>query len=181
MSAKFAEHAVVPDVIDQAPAAVAEVSWSSGVKCELGNVLTPTAVKDVPTVTWPAEDGAFYTVIMTDPDAPSRQNPKAREWRHWLVVNVRGNDISKGLLVAPYVGSGPPKDTGLHRYCFLVYKQPGEIQYQDPILKRDFNGRASTKARDVAAKYNLGDPVAGNFFQAEWDDYVPQLMKELSS
>lgn len=42
-------------------------------------------------------------------------------------------------------------------------------------------GRGGTKARDFIAKYNLGDPIAGNFFQAEWDDYVPKLYEKLGA
>lgn len=42
--AKFTEHGVVPDVLSVAPSSVAEVTWPSGVKAELGNVLTPTQV-----------------------------------------------------------------------------------------------------------------------------------------
>ena len=30
---------------------------------------------------------------MMDPDAPSRQNPKAAQWLHWLVVNVSGDEF----------------------------------------------------------------------------------------
>ena len=26
-----------------------------------------------------------YTMVMTDPDAPSRQDPKMGQWRHWVV------------------------------------------------------------------------------------------------
>ena len=36
------------------------------------------------------------------------------------------------------------------------------------------------KIRDFAKKYNLGEPIAGNFYQAEWDDYVPKLYEQLS-
>lgn len=46
---------------------------------------------------------------MTDPDAPSRKEPKFREWHHWLVVNIPGNDITKGDTLSEYIGSGPPK------------------------------------------------------------------------
>ena len=35
------------------------------------------------------------------------------------------------------------------------------------ILLRPGFERASRKARDLAATYNLGNPVAGNYFQAE--------------
>ncbi len=31
-----------------------------------------------------------------DPDAPSRKEPKFREWHHYLVVNIPGTDVSKG-------------------------------------------------------------------------------------
>lgn len=48
---------------------------------------------------------------VSDPDAPSRANPKFREWKHWCVVNIPGADVSKGEVLAQYVGSGPPKGT----------------------------------------------------------------------
>lgn len=57
--------------------------------------------------------------LHSDPDAPSRKEPKYREWRHWVVVNIPGGDVSKGEVCAEYVGAGPPKGTGLHRYIIL--------------------------------------------------------------
>ena len=65
--------------------------------------------------------------------------------------------------------------------CMVVYKQPGRVEYSDPKLGLTTSGRASTKASDIATKYNLGSPVAANFCQAEWDDYVPKLYQKLSS
>ena len=47
-----------------------------------------------------------------DPDAPSRKDPKFREWHHWLVANIPGNDIQSGEVLSEYVGSGPPKGSG---------------------------------------------------------------------
>lgn len=38
------QHEVVPDVLSATPPGVAEVTWPSGVKAELGNVVTPTQV-----------------------------------------------------------------------------------------------------------------------------------------
>jgi len=107
------------------------VTYPSGVKVQKGNELTPTNVKDIPHVVWDSEPNTFYTLIMTDPDAPSRANPKFREFRHWLVANIPGNNLSEGDTIFEYVGSGPPKNTGLHRYIFLLYKQPDKLTITD--------------------------------------------------
>lgn len=172
---------VVPDVVDSVPAQLVEVSYPEA-SVNLGNVLTPTQVKGQPNVSWPTEDGAFYVLCMTDPDAPSRQQPKYREWHHWLVGNIPGNELSMGDVLSEYVGSGPPKGTGLHRYVFLVYKQPdGKINFDERRLtNRSGEHRASFKIREFAQKYKLGEAIAANFYQAEWDDYVPKLYEQLS-
>lgn len=47
------------------------------------------------------------------------------------------------------------------------------------VSSRSREGRLSIKTRDYIAKYNLGNPVAGNYYQAQYDDYVPILRKQL--
>ncbi|PKA58954.1 Protein heading date 3A [Apostasia shenzhenica] len=32
----------------------------------------------------------FYTLVMTDPDAPSPSDPNLREYLHWLVTDIPG-------------------------------------------------------------------------------------------
>jgi phosphatidylethanolamine-binding protein (PEBP) family uncharacterized protein len=178
----FKKEEIVPDVIDVAPKVKAEVTYPSGVSVELGSKLTPRQVKDQPSVSWPTEEGAYYVLIKTDPDAPSRADPKYREWHHWLVGNIPGKDISKGDVLSAYIGAGPPKGTGYHRYIFLLYKQPaGKIDFTEARLPNTSQrGRPNFKTREFTKKYNLGNPIAGNFYQAEWDDYVPELYKQLS-
>uniref|UniRef100_A0A8C2QJI9 Phosphatidylethanolamine-binding protein 1 n=1 Tax=Cricetulus griseus TaxID=10029 RepID=A0A8C2QJI9_CRIGR len=139
---------------------------------ELGKVLMPTQVKNRPSsISWDGLDpGKLYTLVLTDPDAPSRKEPKFREWHHFLVVNMKGNDISSVKVLSDYVGSGPPSGTGLHRYVWLVYEQDKPLNYHCGKFK-------------VAAfrkKYHLGAPVAGTCYQAEWDDYMPKLYEQLS-
>ncbi|CAG5049624.1 unnamed protein product [Parnassius apollo] len=121
----FAEHAVVPDVVPVAPTALLKVTYPSGVEVDEGNELTPTQVKDEPTVSWDAEQNAFYTVAMTGPDA------RDSEWQHWLVGNVPGSDVSKGDVLTEYSGAGPRPGTGLHRYVLLVYQQPDKIEFDE--------------------------------------------------
>ena len=65
-------------------------------------------------------------------------------------------------------------------FLHTVFKQSGRVTYTDPKLELSTKDRNNTKTTDLATKYNLGNPVAGNFFKAEYDDYVPQLYKKLS-
>lgn len=172
---------IVPDVIDVAPKATLQVSYPSGVVVDFGNELTPTQVKDQPTVTWEADDDCYYTLIMTDPDAPSRENPIVGEVRHWYVVNIPGNNVEKGEALFQYIGSGPPKDTGLHRYVFLVFRQSGLLEFDEKrISNKSRENRLNSKAREFVAKYNLGNPIAGNFYQAQFDDYVPIFREQFT-
>ncbi|XP_050420430.1 protein D3-like [Adelges cooleyi] len=173
---------VVPDVIPVAPTGKIQALYSSGVSVNYGNELTPTQVKDQPTVSWEAEKDALYTLCMTDPDAPSRKEHTFREWHHWLVGNIPGTDLSKGETLSEYVGSGPPPDTGLHRYVFLVYKQPSKLTFDEPRLtNKSGEKREKFSIKNFAQKYNLGTPVAGNYYQAQYDDYVPLLYKQLGA
>ncbi|CAG0910012.1 unnamed protein product, partial [Darwinula stevensoni] len=148
-TSKLKEDGIIPDMVSTVPPEVVQVKYPSGAEVKMGNVLTPTQVKDVPQVSWNADPHSYYTLAMTDPDAPSRQNPKFREWQHWMVVNIPGNDVSKGKVMSEYVGSGPPQGTGLHRYVFFVYKQPGTISPKEKHLTNTSgDGRASFKIAD---------------------------------
>lgn len=123
---------------------------------------------------------AKAVIMILDPDPPSRKEPKYREWLHWLIGNIPGNKVSQGEVLADYVGSGPPKDTGLHRYVYLVYKQPSKLKFDEKRLPNNSgDGRGMFAIRKFAKKYNLGEPIAGNLYQAEYDDYVPTLYKKL--
>ncbi|XP_037049415.1 protein D3-like [Bradysia coprophila] len=182
VSAKFKEFEIIPDILNVAPSKLIEITYPSGASVNLGNELTPTEVKDKPTLKWDHDEDSFYTVILSDPDAPSRANPTIREVRHWYVVNIPGTDVVKGETLFDYIGSGPPKDTGLHRYVFVVYKQPGKLEFDEPrVSNRSRTQRWNSSTLTFAEKYGLGDPIAGNFYQAQYDDYVPILHAQLSS
>ncbi|KYN19652.1 Phosphatidylethanolamine-binding protein like protein F40A3.3 [Trachymyrmex cornetzi] len=181
MAEALQTHEVIPDVVKTVPASVLNVTYPNNIIVQIGKELTPTQVKDQPNVQWEADSNAFYTLCMTDPDAPSRADPKNREWHHWLVGNIPGSSVSKGDVLSEYVGSGPPKDSGLHRYVFLLYQQPGKLTFDEKRLtNRSGNNRAKFSISKFAEKYKLGDPIAGNMYQAEYDDYVPILYKQLS-
>ncbi|NP_001232409.1 phosphatidylethanolamine-binding protein 1 [Taeniopygia guttata] len=67
--------------VEQKPAHPLRVKYGSVEIDELGKVLTPTQVQHRPTsIEWDGCDPQkLYTLVLTDPDAPSRKDPKFRE------------------------------------------------------------------------------------------------------
>jgi phosphatidylethanolamine-binding protein (PEBP) family uncharacterized protein len=85
-----------------------------------------------------------YVITLTDPDAPSRDNPEWSEMCHWIASNLtitqqtfsippvpffsfRKSDEDENVdekkleEVMEYKPPGPPPKTGKHRYVFLVF------------------------------------------------------------
>lgn len=172
---------VIPDVIDTKPSASIHIKYPSNVEVQQGNELKPVQVKDLPSFDFAADSDKLYTLAMVDPDAPSRDEPTFREILHFLVVNIPGKDVAKGDTLAEYIGAGAPKGTNLHRYIFLLYEQTkGKLDSNMKITKTSREGRMKFSIKNFAKTNSLGNPIAANFFQAQYDDYVPQLHAQLS-
>lgn len=177
----FTLNGVVPDVTDHPPREILQVQYVNSSRIvNLGNELAPREVRATPLVLFKADHTSFFTLLMVDPDAPSRKNPFIRSYRHWLVVNIPGSDVHLGQTVSEYVGLGTPRGTGLHRYVFLLFRQPGVLRFDEPYSdSMEGRLRGGFSVRDFARKYHLGDPVAGNFFQGKYDESVPSLQAQL--
>lgn len=181
----WASAEIVPSIIAAAPSHELKVSFGA-INVQPGATLTPTQAQSSPTLSFTgAEANAFYTVVMLDPDAPSRQDPKFAQWLHWLVVNASGSDLSKGDVLAEYVGAAPPQDSGLHRYIVLVYKQENKCDAKE---LQTFHRGSERPKWDVSkfiskatkhTKVGGLNLVAGNFFLAQYDDFVPTIYKNL--
>lgn len=109
---------------------------------ELGNALKPVNLKSEPTVSWPYDASTLYTLVMVDPDAPSRTNATLKNVLHWLVSNVPANELAKGDIKATYVRSQPPKDTGrtmmisgsfVYRFMFIFFDSRSTSLYSSCI------------------------------------------------
>lgn len=72
--------------------------------------------------------------IFSDPDNYDGPEEVYREWHHWLVVNIPGSDVASGEVLSGYIGSGPPEGTGIHRYVYIAYKQPGKLEFDETRL-----------------------------------------------
>jgi len=99
---------IIPDVLPSSflesfnPTVLFTVVYTTGVQADLGNTVFRSSVLDEPEIRItplnpiPGFAGATsegsvrdrqvkYTLVMVDPDAPSRAEPKYRQWRHWVV------------------------------------------------------------------------------------------------
>jgi len=178
----------IEDVLVAEPKYILDVTYACGKIERPGQVLTPSKVKEQPKVVLAeVEEKALYTIVMTDPDAPSREKPEWREWVHWAVCNVpasdlKQGDLSNGEVMIEYVGSGPPEKTGLHRYFLIASRQKDSIQVDPNSKLVAAGGKGEGRAKWCFLKFaeaNGLEPVAFNCFLAEYDDWVPELYKML--
>lgn len=61
------EHQIVPDVISVVPLEIAKVVYPGSITVDQGNELKPIQVKDIPQVSWKADEETFYTLCLIDP------------------------------------------------------------------------------------------------------------------
>ncbi|KAI9204455.1 phosphatidylethanolamine binding protein [Polychytrium aggregatum] len=131
-------------------------------KVNYGKELSVDATRMIPEVSWvPETDKTRYTLIMTDPDVPSKKNPEDGEFRHWVVANIKGSAYKNGEDLSDYVSPSPPSGSGFHRYVFLLYKQPGKLDFEVLTGKR-----SGWEAHSWAEGYGL-ELVGCNFFKAQ--------------
>jgi len=177
---EFKSHHIVPDVIDTWPPNVAQIEYDSKNIVNTGNTLDIHATQNQPTrIYWNVDKNShnYYTIMMVDPDAPSAKTHEYRHWLHWLAVNIPASaatgdhiDVRKGHTVTPYKGPAPPAGSGPHRYVFLIYRQPHQL---DILSLQNITERTNFKIdhwiEEVFGKTNKEKPelVAANFFSAE--------------
>ncbi|CAI5522198.1 unnamed protein product [Closterium sp. Naga37s-1] len=164
----LAKGKVIGDVLDDfVPSLDIKVKYG-GREVRNGDELTPSEAAEAPYVELAGrhENGDLYTLVMSDPDAPSPDNPVAAEWLHWLVVNIPGATTlphsSAGDLVMAYKGPSPP--TGVHRYVLSLFRQPHRLTTDTPAAVKGF------KTRQFAQQFGLGTPVTALFFRARKEE-----------
>ncbi|KAH6903071.1 phosphatidylethanolamine-binding protein [Coprinopsis sp. MPI-PUGE-AT-0042] len=179
------EEQIIPDVIPESftPSVLFTIIYR-GKEVLLGSQVPRDDTLDEPDVkitplALPSEGmNATYTLVMTDPDAPSRADPKFGQWRHWVVTGVSiaaPKEASEAAeLVAlkpkaastPYWPPGPPPGSGLHRYTFLLFEEPAgsiTIPADAPENQAEFEKRRRWNAIKFAEEYNL-KLVGATFF-----------------
>lgn len=194
--ASLKRESIIPDVLpeDFYPSSLFSIVWPNGKEAVLGNELTREDTLDEPSINFApmnvppeqadssGEAGSVrdltYTVVMFDPDAPSKADPKFKCFRHWVITGLKAppqTSLQSDNLLAtktkpattPYRPPGPPPGTGVHRYIFLLFQEPASVPIEIPQGEPEYGAtleeRRSWNAIDFAQKYGLV-LVGANFF-----------------
>ncbi|KAK1773426.1 phosphatidylethanolamine-binding protein [Copromyces sp. CBS 386.78] len=195
---------IIPTVIDDfIPILNLEAKWSDDHQASLGNTLNPEDLQDTPSVllkdplsptTCFLRSSTSLVIVLTDPDAPSRDDPKWSEFCHWIAVGHPDTEdypvtdeptepqrcplsLSRQSLedVVSYTPPAPPKKTGKHRYVILalapVNGTSEKLHLSKPKERKRWgydkvvNGKTHG-VRDWAAENGLA-PLAANFIYAQ--------------
>lgn len=183
---------IIPDVLpeDFYPSMLFSVIWPNGKEAVLGNELTREDTLDEPSINFSpmnvppeqayseGEGELTYTVVMLDPDAPGRADPKFKCFRHWVITGLRSPPQTRlqsdKLLAAqskpattPYRPPGPPPGTGEHRYTLLLFQEPPSAPLEIPQGATEYGAALEERLRwnaiDFGQKYGL-KLVGANFF-----------------
>lgn len=164
-----------------------------------GGVLNPEYTVKFPRVSIElANPRMHYLLICVNPDSPAyltgEQNVDAggstrrssifnspdRDFVHWVVCNIPGNDVAAGHTILPYIGACPSYQAGVQRYFFLIFEQPGlalgeKIEEAEFYFSQRGGLRACTWARDAG----FGVPIGVNGFCAEWNPFCDEIHREI--
>lgn len=159
---------------------------------EDGQIIPPTYTRTEPSVSYtphpvavdakgrPAECN-MYTLLLVDPDAPSRINHSMREHVKWVVLNISEDRVSQGVPALPYLSPDPAYASGLHRYVFALFKQKREFSAKEvEDSKAFFAPRSGIISYDwVKAQGSVlhGVPVGVEAFLSEWDQSIDEIHK----
>ncbi|KDQ55396.1 hypothetical protein JAAARDRAFT_37416 [Jaapia argillacea MUCL 33604] len=186
---------IIPDVLPPSftPTLLFSITWPDGKEAMLGNELRREDVSEEPSVNFTpmnmpweqadntGEEGGFgdvtYTIVMVDPDAPSRKDPKFKSFRHWVLTGLKAppqsttesenlTAVHSRPATTPYRPPGPPPGTGIHRYTFLLFQEPMSsisIPLEAPEHGTTIEQRIRWDPIEFGEKYGL-KLVAANFF-----------------
>ncbi|KAB8233175.1 hypothetical protein ETB97_002971 [Aspergillus alliaceus] len=139
-----------------------ELQVSFGEKAvSLGNMFRASECKSAPTVYFAAErdidSPQKYILILTDPDAPTPDEPKFAYWRHWVVSGLQPfGSLESAQTLTEYLGPGPKDDSRPHRYLYLLFREPPGLSLsKEDVGGEEFTDRRSFKAAEWAQKHGL--------------------------
>jgi phosphatidylethanolamine-binding protein (PEBP) family uncharacterized protein len=108
-------------------------------------VLKVSKTQNKPEINLQVNKTKTYLLIMYDPDAV------IGTFIHWIVSDIKNNDIDKGRDLITYKGPAPPPKTGKHHYIFELYEQ--QLSNTNPFEER------SITIENLRERLGLKEPI----------------------
>ncbi|KAI1464255.1 PEBP-like protein [Daldinia caldariorum] len=120
-----------------------------------------------------AASSASYLFMLTDPDAPTPDDPKFAFWRHYVVGGLKPEGKGgEAKTLTEYLGPGPKDDSKPHRYLFLLYREPAGLSLaKEDVGGEEFVQRRFFKPAEFAEKHGL-KLVGVNWMTCAGDGWV---------
>lgn len=145
-------------------------------KIHRGNIVTPSEMLSLPSVSFNAIDECFTTLVLSNLDGHPLDSSK--EILHWVVGNIPGNSIYEGETIINYLAPLPWKGTGFHRFVFTLYKHSSPFNYSNIGDGSTLDSR-TVASSDITLALNM-TPVGLAFCQLQWDSSVTNTCVSLS-
>ncbi|KAI0255382.1 phosphatidylethanolamine-binding protein [Lactifluus subvellereus] len=181
IEAHFKQSGLVPDLLAMFnPSSIMTVNFPGLGAITPGQLLTQDQSAQTPQISIvPANNTVApqgdFTIVMADADIVGTDET-AGQTRHWLVngVTLTGTaplvvSLDKGVAITQYAGPGPKAGSGAHRYVILLLPQPATF-VPPANLNQPNAGVAVFKLTDYIKNTNLGQPIAGMYFDVQNGD-----------
>lgn len=171
---------VMPDFVPRfTPSINLKVKYGEIKSVYRGNFLPSMETRPKPSIDYEAKEGSFYTVMMVDPDIPLKDTDQDA-FNHYTVVNVPGNKVEQGQVLADWIPPAPPKDTGVHRYIWIVLEQPQRLDVADQPTRSSTDFNRVFQFQEFIHRYQL-KPKGLSFHRTQFDNDVAQLYESWGS
>ncbi|OWF56796.1 Phosphatidylethanolamine-binding-like protein [Mizuhopecten yessoensis] len=124
-------------------------------------VYHPWEVRMQPSITWDAEAGKLYTLIVYDVGS---------HIHHGVFINIEGGDLSNAEAIVAYRGPLTAAEKA-NVYTFWLYEQAGHVNLTDDWRTKLTTSFAAYNMSDLRQDLQLTGPVGLNWLLASADGY----------
>lgn len=143
-----------------------------------GNDLSPSDTMAAPHVKYESSNDQMWSLVLVNLDGNLEDS--RRQYLHWMVCNIKGNDVSSGELMADYLMPLPMRGTGYHRMVFMLFRQKHYLGLDAMKRESDDLRARSFSTKSFYTRYRkFLTPTSIKFFQTIWDDKVQDKYHDL--
>jgi hypothetical protein len=113
------------------------------------------------------ENDFYHTLILYDQDTPAPYpKNKSSPFIHYLVYNIPGADLNKGITAIDYISPNPPISSPPHTYYVNVYRQMNFVESIPQLNRENFPVNEFVRSNQLdlinQLKFKVSHNIKGN-------------------